>query len=128
MVRRRREVNSERCRVAYRALRNVERDEQFLATLEGFVANNLYKKFGIGIGKLMKFTSKLGPQKEETERTFFCSELVAKAYKELGLLEPAKSATQYWPGCFSRKGGLVLLRGDLGPETVICFDRHLSKK
>ena len=29
---------------------------------------------------------------------YFCSELIAAAYKELGLLDQTISASQYWPG------------------------------
>ena len=29
---------------------------------------------------------------------YFCSELVAAAYKKIGLLEARKSSSQYWPG------------------------------
>ena len=36
--------------------------------------------------------------KKEANSGFFCSELVAAAYKELGLLDPHVSAAQYWPG------------------------------
>jgi uncharacterized protein YycO len=34
-------------------------------------------------------------------KSYFCSELVATAFKRLGLLEPEKAASKYWPGEFS---------------------------
>ena len=39
-------------------------------------------------------------QQEEKDKTreFFCSELVASAYKRAQLLPKEKSAMQYWPG------------------------------
>jgi len=43
------------------------------------------------------------------DKSYFCSELVASAYKCLGLLPKEISASQYWPGNFSTKSGLQLL-------------------
>lgn len=41
----------------------------------------------------------------EKEREYFCSELVAKAYKVLGILNHNnKSCTQYYPVCFTPGG------------------------
>ena len=70
-------------------------------------------------GKDFKFTiSKLARKRPEVEideeskqefieedRTFFCSELVAKAFQVLGILQDdGKSATRYHPHSFSAKG------------------------
>ena len=52
-------------------------------------------------------------EKEEKERTYFCSELVAAFYKKLGILDPQKATTQYWPVSFSDAKDLSLLRGRL---------------
>ena len=41
-------------------------------------------------------------------RTFFCSELVACAYKFLNLLPKRKASTKYWPGSFSKEKKLGL--------------------
>ena len=58
-------------------------------------------------------------EKIRDNKSFFCSELVATAYKRLGLLEKEKAASQYWPGEFSAEN----------PETQIKFskaDTHLG--
>ena len=39
----------------------------------------------------------------EEDRTFFCSELIAKAYKVLGIIEDDKASCKYYPGSFSSK-------------------------
>lgn len=45
----------------------------------------------------------------DESRTFFCSELIAKAYKVLGIIEDdAKSCANYYPSSFSAKGGSIL--------------------
>lgn len=62
---------------------------------------------------------KKGESKNELiaeNRTFFCSELVAKAFKILGIiLDDDKSCTQYYPHHFSTKGSIL----NLTPGTVI---------
>ena len=48
------------------------------------------------------------------DKSFFCSELVAAAYKRIGLLDPYKAASTYWPGDFSqedKKKEIKLLNG-----------------
>ena len=51
--------------------------------------------------------------------SLFCSELVAEAYQNLGLLGEDKPSNEYTPADFSAGGGLTLLRGSLGPEINI---------
>jgi hypothetical protein len=69
------------------------------------------------------FSSTLKKSPEEEKQSFFCSELAARLYKELGLLDEKKSSTSYYPVDFSEKGGMRLLRdGKLGPEQVIAFN------
>ena len=54
--------------------------------------------------------------------SYFCSQLVAYAYKIMGLLEEEISSGQYWPGSFGAKSDLKLLKGaNLGPEKLIDF-------
>ena len=51
------------------------------------------------------------------DRTFFCSELVAKACKVLGILEDdGTSSSQFFPKAFSSKGDSQL---KLTPNTVL---------
>lgn len=64
-------------------------------------------------------------EKEYKDRSYFCSELIAKCYKALGLLVTDKSSTQYWPVDFTQAKELSLSNGSLGPEELICFDKEL---
>lgn len=97
--------------------------------MEEFVVENLDKEFNLDVGKMFKFTSSLNPTAEERKnRTYFCSELVAALYKQMGLLEREKSCTQYYPVHFSGTSNLPLLKGTLGPEQIICFDVELTEK
>jgi hypothetical protein len=42
---------------------------------------------------------------ESDRDVYFCSSLVAKLYKKLGLIDGSKSCTQYLPSWFSDGGG-----------------------
>lgn len=62
---------------------------------------------------------------EKTE--FFCSELVAKAYKHLKLLTTSKGSNTYWPVDFTIRGAMNLEKGSyLGMERVILLKKHLN--
>ncbi|MDH5561015.1 MAG: YiiX/YebB-like N1pC/P60 family cysteine hydrolase [Deltaproteobacteria bacterium] len=53
---------------------------------------------------------------EEDLSSLFCSELVAEAYQEIGLLDNNKPSNEYTPKDFSDVCKLNLLRGSLGKE------------
>ena len=54
---------------------------------------------------------------------YFCSELVASAYKVLGILPKNISSAQYWPGSFSAEEKLPLEnKAKLTEERLVVFD------
>ena len=56
------------------------------------------------------------------ERGFFCSELVACAYKFMNLLPKKKASSKYWPGTFSKEKKLPLIgKNKLGEQYMIDF-------
>lgn len=59
-------------------------------------------------------------------RQFFCSELVAKAFKVLGVLKDLeKSSTEYYPGSFEQGGAIeqdMIEEASLGPIFNILAD------
>lgn len=62
---------------------------------------------------------------DDPARKFFCSEVVAAAYKELGLLRPSLPARKYVPGAFGAQNNLLLLRGALlSDEIQLVFDER----
>ena len=96
--------------------------------------NSLGKKYDIGALKMLKMESDFNWQelKEEDQkreaRGYFCSELIAKCYKSVGLIESKKSSARYWPVDFSEKEGLLLKKGAwLGNEIAILLDKHVKK-
>ncbi|CAD8098654.1 unnamed protein product [Paramecium sonneborni] len=92
-----------------------------------FIEENMGNDYSLNIGKFFKFTSTIkkptNGEKVEKKRSFFCSELVAKAYKEMGLLDQVKSSTQYYPNDFTTDKQLKLLQGaSLSPEYLVFFE------
>merc|ERR1712008_532248 len=61
----------------------------------------------------------------DEQRTFFCSELVAKAFKEIGCLRDEFASSQYFPCHFQASKGLKLLKGcSFSNEMeIVCGDR-----
>ena len=60
-------------------------------------------KYDLSVNKLLKKTSLYGggwavDGASKNRKGYFCSELVAAAYKSLGLIDTRISCSQYWPG------------------------------
>lgn len=97
--------------------------------LEIFLKEAVGRQYGITASKFFKrksikksncdLTSNDYPQEEEVkasferlfieeDRTFFCSELIAKAFKVLGIIEDDdKACSQFFPGTFSSKSSCL---------------------
>jgi len=92
-------------RTAYRRLefdRDPERLQPFLVWMRS-VYGRPYKLSFDGIKKGMEKKSRKSvvlPNNDQ-DRGFFCSELVAKAYKVLKLLPEERASVQYWPSVFA---------------------------
>jgi hypothetical protein len=110
--------------------------------VEKFVMENLRKNYHISFAKIMAHESVIRPvgggkknstEDENDESGFFCSELVATAYKELGLLTRDHNSDNYQPACkfypkdFSERSGRKLDSGELSPEYALHFDPALLK-
>lgn len=82
-------------RLAYRKLLNFPRTQATLERLETFIKASIGKKYKLSVSKL------LTRQVSTSAENYFCSELIAEAYKCLGLLPKDVPASKYWPGFFS---------------------------
>ncbi|CAD8091157.1 unnamed protein product [Paramecium sonneborni] len=113
-------------KIVYRRLQT-NRSVTFKNKLSDFVHNNLGKRFSCAPSKLLIQNSvNIGDTSQQTvnsqNRTYFCSELIAKCYKILGFLPKNISSTQYWPGSFSQKNiKLKLDQAQLSDEYLIDF-------
>lgn len=96
-----------------------------------FVKKNLGKNYEINLSKLVTLESDVDwnmiNKQKNKDRGYFCSELIAKAIKSVGLLDQKKSSSRYWPVDFAEKNGLLLKKGAyLGKEQVIILNKHLK--
>jgi len=114
-------------RIAYRKLevKDAQLRAQIQENLFKFVTEHTGKKYQLSLMKLLRRNSNhninsqsniknIAAKKEApadaAKEGFFCSELIAAAYKSVGLLNPFVASTRYLPVSFSEKKGLKLLR------------------
>ena len=106
-----------------------KRDDEFCEILQTFVEAVEDKKYEISIGKLLRKVSLMPNETQknssekliEENRTFFCSELIAKAFKTLGIFISDKSSASIYPWHFSSKKNLELTDAALGEELLITY-------
>ena len=98
-------------------LRHLElpRTDEFMQNMKNFIENSLGKSYKLNPKKLLRTVD------PGTEEDFFCSELVAAAYKKLGLLPAELPARSLWPKDFAEGSRLVLLQGSLSPEMPVDY-------
>lgn len=94
--------------VVYRHV-NFHRSESVLGDLEMFFRSSIGLDYGLEASKIIRKNtiSNRGQQVElvHQARTFFCSELVAKAFKVAGVLQDDDTAcSRFMPSSFSAKG------------------------
>jgi len=108
-------------KVVYRKL-EVERSDEFITKIEKFVKTTVGNKYAVNAKKLMQRKSTSIGTESLSERTYFCSELVAACYKRADLLPTDISSSRYLPCSFSAARKLPLLKGaKLGREMLIDF-------
>ena len=99
-------------KLVYRKLQG-PKSSSFTNTLTSFISKVEGKKYSLNPSKFFSSSS---------EETFFCSELVASAYKYLSLLPKSCNTSSYLPVHFSDKKSLSLEGPfSLGPEHLIDF-------
>ena len=96
----------------YRQL-DVERSGEMIDKLQKFVNEAKGKAYSLGFHKGKKKV------KPGAEQTFFCSELIASAYKVLGLLEEDVPSFRFFPSHFVGDEKLQMIRGRLEEEKKI---------
>ena len=101
----------------YRRL-EVDRSAFLLNDLEKFINSTKGKSFGFSAKKVILKNNK----KAGTENDYFCSELIASAYKAIGILSYDSVPSSIWPVDFEKDNGLKLINASLGPMTQIDFD------
>jgi len=102
--------------------------------MEKFIKTTVGNNYNISLTNILfrkKTIKKSGAgassQSDLEDREFFCSELIAKAFKEVGLLTTDQGSYKFMPSDFSKEGGDKLkLTSDacLGEELMIVFDEE----
>lgn len=96
----------------------INRSTPIISKLEDFIGEVRGKRYRITPAKL--FSSRAG--RAGSEESFFCSELVASAYKAMGILPEDAVTSKFWPGDFADDKRLELRTGELSEEILIDFD------
>ena len=79
-----------------------------MAKLENFIRTVIGMKYKLNASKILRKHCENDAENINKDKSYFCSELVASAYKCLGLLPKEISASQYWPGSFAGKSNIKL--------------------
>lgn len=83
----------------------MERNDEMIDKLEIFLKEAVGNKYGISTSQLLFKRQTVRPKKGvmiDSDRTFFCSELVAKAFKVLGFIDDEQRAcSSFYPSSFS---------------------------
>lgn len=109
-------------KLSFRKLRH-KRCLDSMQKLEQFIRSTIGLKYQLNASKILRKRDDDDANVKKEDKSYFCSELVASAYKSLGLLPKDMSSAQYWPGSFSSRSGLKLLDGShLEDEQIIEFD------
>jgi len=89
-----------------------DKKKHFIHKIEKFIyeASKSGLNYGLGATKLMRRKSVIASTWDEN-RTYFCSELVAKCLKGVRLLRPNPASCQYRPCDFSEASSIELLNG-----------------
>ena len=105
-----------------------DRDEDFISTMEKFIKTVVGNSYSLKLKQLLFRKKSIAQDGEGIEdREFFCSELIAKAFKETGLLNTEQSSCQFMPSTFSKEGmkNFKLEQGArFGEELMITFDEE----
>ena len=100
--------------------------DAMLENLSHFIDATCGKAYEWTLGKMMGRTS--GTDFDDETRTFFCSELVAAAYKAVGLLRGDLPSTTYTPGDFADNEVTLLQGATLGRQERVVFVKSDRKK
>ena len=107
----------------------------FARVNNALIKETLGCRYELNAMKLMKKKSFYGEgwafdgikeEKHDEKKGYFCSELVASAFKSIGLLDSRLSSCQYWPGTFSSEKKIKLNHGyRFSNEVTILLNKHI---
>ena len=111
-------------KVCYRKLYSINKEELH-PILMTFMKKMIGKNYSFGALKLLRRNS--SEEAVELQSDFFCSELMAKAYKYIGILDNSKGSNRFWPVDFTDRGSIPFIGANyLGFEKLIILKRHIK--
>ena len=102
--------------------------------MENFVKTTLGNSYSISLKNVLFRRKSVNPRSQDSQdidsREFFCSELIAKAYKEAGLLNSEEASWAFMPADFSKESKRLKLEkgAKLSEEVLIRFDEEALSK
>eukprot|EP00475_Leptophrys_vorax_P040903 TRINITY_DN766_c0_g1_i1.p1 TRINITY_DN766_c0_g1~~TRINITY_DN766_c0_g1_i1.p1 ORF type:complete len:839 (-),score=187.91 TRINITY_DN766_c0_g1_i1:50-2566(-) len=100
---------------------NFARNEEFVENIASFVKTVQGKTYGFPISTF-RFKSIAGADTSLDQSKFFCSELVAKCLKHVGLIEVDRASCTYLPHSFSLTSSEIGLVEEADFEDVVLVD------
>lgn len=92
------------------------RTSEMISDLERFIKNTKGKGYSLKLGKKKR---KVNPGEEDT---FFCSELIASAYKVLGIISNDELSYKFYPSHFEGSDKFEMAKGELCEEVKLDMD------
>lgn len=102
----------------------LSRGKKYKITAKQLLRRSIHKTLSCTTAKQAKYR-KMAQTEPGEEPHFFCSELIASAYKAMGLLNSNIPSYEYWPGDFAAGKNLSIKGGNLSEELQILFDTNL---
>ena len=96
---------------------NIVRNQENISKFEDFIDKVQGKNYRLTPNKILRRSKNVTPGEE---KSYFCSELIASAYKALGILPQDVPSCHYFPGKFASES-LPLINCALGEELLIDF-------
>ncbi|CAD8077228.1 unnamed protein product [Paramecium primaurelia] len=118
--------NTQFKKICYRKLLNIDRGyinqriQEFIDVLYNIIKKVYEQEFQLNIMKLLQQQSD-----GLINKGYFCSELIAKAYKYCQLLPQKKASSQYWPVTFSKQLKLQN-KAELSQPMMILLDNDIN--
>ena len=102
------------------------RESEYSEKLEEFLQAVIGNKYSLSVTDLFfKRETDRNLEEDLSSRQFFCSELIAKAYKRCGILKSDVASCQFLPGDFSSKSDkLSLTEGAKLEEEILLMLDH----
>ena len=99
--------------------------------MDDFLLKTKDKNYALPVSIICCPNKKVFEEKNDWKNSkgFFCSQLVAAAYLNMGILDYDRCSLKYFPGSFSHSANLPLKSEfSLGPEIIVDFSKWVREE